>query len=107
MKKKEHNYKNCMFIGKGSPYKFHGPSSSSAIHLVDDIEMVSVVLTRRMFFFKRYMRTLKRYVQQKAHPKGCMAEGYILNEAFLFLCEFLGKDYEDGPRIWDEARAAI
>ena len=34
-----------------------------------------------------------------------MAEGYVLNEAFLFLCEFLGKVYEDGPRIWDEARA--
>ena len=34
-----------------------------------------------------------------------MAEGYVLNEAFFFLCEFLGKDYEDGPRIWDEARA--
>ena len=34
-----------------------------------------------------------------------MAEGYVLNQAFLFLCEFLGKDYEDGPRIWDEACA--
>ena len=35
-----------------------------------------------------------------------MAEGYVLNEAFFFLCEFLGKYYEDGPRIWDEARVA-
>jgi hypothetical protein len=55
-----------------------------------------------MFFFERYMKTLKRYIQQKAHLEGCMAEGYVLNEAFLFLCEFLGKDFEDGPWIWDE-----
>ena len=34
-----------------------------------------------------------------------MSEGYVLNESFFFLCEFLGKYYEDGPRIWDEACA--
>ena len=51
------------------------------------------------------MRTLKRYVRQKAHPEGCMAEGYVLNEAFLFLCEFLGKYFEYGPQIWDEEHA--
>ena len=33
-----------------------------------------------------------------------MVEGYVLNEAFFFLCEFLGKDFEDGPRFWDEER---
>ena len=76
------------------------------IHLVDDIELVGVVSTMWMFFFDRYMKTLKRYVQQKAHPEGCMAEGYVLNEAFFFLCEFLGKDFEDGPQIWDEERAS-
>jgi len=32
------------------------------IHLVDDIEMEGVVSTRWMFFFERYMRTLKIYV---------------------------------------------
>ena len=35
-----------------------------------------------------------------------MAEGYVLNEAFFFLCEFLGKDFEDGPQIWDEEQAS-
>jgi len=67
------------------------------IHLVDDIEMAGVVSTRWMLFFERYMRTLKRYVRQKARPEGCMVEGYVLNEAFFFLCEFLGKYYEDDP----------
>jgi hypothetical protein len=31
-----------------------------------------------------------------------MDEGYVLNEPFLFLCEFLGKDFEDGPDFQDE-----
>jgi hypothetical protein len=35
-----------------------------------------------------------------------MAEGCVLNESFYFLCEFLGKDFEDGPRFWDEERAS-
>jgi hypothetical protein len=34
-----------------------------------------------------------------------MVEGSILNEAFLFLCEFLGKDFKYGPLFWDEERA--
>ena len=34
-----------------------------------------------------------------------MVEGYVLDEAFFFLCEFLGKYFEDGPQIWDEEHA--
>ena len=82
------------------------PQVHLLIHLVDDIELAGVVSTRWMFFFERCMKTLKGCVWQKAHPKGCMAEGYVLNETFFFLCEFLGKDFEDGPRIWDEEWAS-
>ena len=35
-----------------------------------------------------------------------MVEGYVLNESFFFLCEFLGKDFEDGPHFWDEEWAS-
>lgn len=35
-----------------------------------------------------------------------MAEGYVLNETFLFLCEFLSKDFKDGSHFWDEERAS-
>ena len=76
------------------------------IHLVDDIKLAGLVSMRWMLFFERYMKTLKRYVQQKAHLEGCMVEGYVLYEAFFFLCEFLGKDFEDGQRIWNEERAS-
>jgi hypothetical protein len=76
------------------------------IHLVDNIELAGIVSTRWMFFFQIYMKTLKIYVQQNAHLEGCMVEGYALNEAFFFLCEFLGKDFEVGPCFWDEERAS-
>ena len=84
-------------LEKELPTSFMDLQVHLLIHLVDDIEMVGVVSTRWMFFFERYMRTLKIYVQQKAHPKGCMVEGYVLNEEFSFLCEFLGKYFENGP----------
>jgi hypothetical protein len=72
------------------------------IHLVDDIKLVGVVSTRWMLFFERYMKTLKRYFRQKEHQEACMDEAYVLNEAFFFLCEFPGKDFEDGPHFWNE-----
>jgi hypothetical protein len=58
-----------------------------------------------MFFFERYIKNIKRYARQNAHLEGCMAEGYVLNEAFFFLFEILGKDFEYGPHLWDEERA--
>jgi hypothetical protein len=35
-----------------------------------------------------------------------MDEGYALNEAFFFICEFLGKDFKYGAHFWDEERAS-
>ena len=52
------------------------------------------------------MKNLKRYVRQKEHPKDFMAKGYVLNESFFFLCEFLGKDFENGPCLRDEEQAS-
>jgi len=95
----------CVFE-KEFPTSFMDLQVHLLIHLVDDIEIAGIVSTRWMFFFERYMKTLKRYVRQKARPEGCMAEGYVLNEAFLFLCEFLGKEFVDGPQFWDEERAS-
>ena len=35
-----------------------------------------------------------------------MVEGYVLNEAFFFLCEFLGKEFVYDPQFWDEEHAS-
>ena len=53
------------------------------IHLLNGIELVGVVSTSWMFFFERYMKTIKIYVQKKEHIDGWMVEGYALNEAFF------------------------
>ena len=82
---------------KDLPTSFMDLQVHLLIHLVNDIELVGVISMRWMFFFERYMETIKRYVQQKAHPESCMAEGHVLNESFFFICEFLGKDFEVGP----------
>ena len=95
----------CVFE-KELPTSFMNLQVHLLIHLVDDIELAGVVSTRWMFYFERYMKTLKRYVWQLAHLEGYMAKGYVLNEAFFFLCELLGKDFEDGPWIWDEERTS-
>ena len=52
------------------------------------------------------MKTIKRYAQQKAHLEGCMVEGYVMNEAFFFLCEFLSKDVEYQSHFLDDEWAS-
>jgi hypothetical protein len=81
----------CVFE-KELPTRFMDLQVHLLIHLVDDIEFAGIVSMRWMFFFERYMKTIKIFVRQKAHLEGCMAEGYVLNEEFFFLCEFLSKD---------------
>jgi hypothetical protein len=97
--------KLCVFE-KELPTFFMDLQVHLLIHLVDDIELESIVSKRWMFFSYRYIKNLKVYVQKKAHPEGSMDEGYVLNEAYFFLCEFLGKDFEHGTHFWDEERAS-
>ena len=51
----------CVFE-KENPKSFMDLQVHLLINLVDDIELAGIVSTRWMFLFKRYMKTLKRYV---------------------------------------------
>jgi hypothetical protein len=42
-----------------------------------------------MYPVERYLRTLKGYVRNKAHPEGSIAEGYISEECLTFCARFL------------------
>ena len=42
-----------------------------------------------MYPVERYLRTLKGYVRNKAHPEGSIAEGYILEECMTFCSRFV------------------
>ena len=39
------------------------------VHLVEEVELVGPVSARLMYFLKRYMKTLKGFVKQKARPE--------------------------------------
>jgi len=75
--------------------------------LVDAIEFACIIWMIWMFFFERYMKNLKIYLKKRPHPEGCMVGRYELNKVFLFLCEFLSMNLEDGPHIWVEEQALV
>ena len=45
-----------------------------------------------MYLVERYLRTVKGYVRNKAHPEGSIAEGYIAEECLTFCSRFLDVD---------------
>nr|GEV87197.1 hypothetical protein [Tanacetum cinerariifolium] len=47
------------------------------------------VYMRWMYPFERYMKNIKTYVQNKARPEGCIAEGYITKKALTFYSLYL------------------
>ena len=55
------------------------------IHLVDEVELVGTVHTRWMFYLEIFIKVLKGYVKQKAHPDGSMAEGWLLHESTFYI----------------------
>src|SRR6266542_1098479 len=44
-------------------------------HIVDEIKIPAPLFLYQMYPFERYMAVLKRYVQNRANPEGCMIRG--------------------------------
>jgi hypothetical protein len=59
------------------------------VHLAEEARVGGLVCYRWMYLIERYLRTLKGYVRNKAHPEGLIAEGYILEECMTFCSRFL------------------
>ena len=59
------------------------------VHLAEETRLGGPVLYRWMYPIERYLRTLKGYVRNKAHPEGSIAEGYILEECMTFCSRFV------------------
>ncbi|XP_071741912.1 uncharacterized protein [Rutidosis leptorrhynchoides] len=51
------------------------------MHLPEEAIMGGPVYMRWMYPIERYMKKLKNYVRNKAKPEGCIAEGYVVDEA--------------------------
>nr|GEW19472.1 hypothetical protein [Tanacetum cinerariifolium] len=64
------------------------------IHLVIHLPLEALeggpIRPRWMFPFERFMKKLKGYVQNKAKPKGSIAEGYVAEEALTFSSHYFG-----------------
>ena len=71
------------------------------VHIVDEVALASIVHARWMFFLKRFMKTLKGFVRQRARPKASMAEGWLAQESMAHIAEFLGRNDPLGaPQAW-------
>ncbi|KAL4016619.1 hypothetical protein IC575_024271 [Cucumis melo] len=59
------------------------------VHLVREVKLCEPIYLRWMYPFERFMKVIKNAVRNRNRPKGCIAEGYILEEAVEFFSEFL------------------
>jgi hypothetical protein len=72
------------------------------VHLAEEAKLGRPVCYGWMYPVERYLRTVKGYVRNKAHPKGSIAEGYILEECLTFCSRFLDVDTKDNRVDRDE-----
>ena len=59
------------------------------LHLVDEVAICGVVHSRCMFFLERFLKTLKDFVRLRAQSEASMAEGWIVQEAFVYVSQYL------------------
>jgi hypothetical protein len=65
------------------------------IHLVDQILTLGPLYLHSMFSYERYLAVLKAYVRNRAHPEGCIMEGYTTEEVVECCADYV----KDGKRI--------
>lgn len=70
------------------------------VHLVDEVAIAGVVHARWMFYLERFLKTLKDFVRQRARPEGSMAEGWLVQESFVYISEYLSQVDPRMPRLW-------
>jgi len=58
------------------------------IHLPNEVRLGGPVQFRWMYPIEIYLYRLKSYVQNKAYPKGSIAEGYLIEEALTFCSRY-------------------
>jgi hypothetical protein len=59
------------------------------VHLVKEIAILGPVFLHNMFTFERFMGFLKKYVHNRASPKGSISKGYATKEVIEFCVDFI------------------
>jgi hypothetical protein len=65
------------------------------IYLVDQILTLAPLYLHNMFPYERFFTVLKAYVQNRAHPKGSIMEGYTIEEMVECCADYV----KDGKQI--------
>ncbi|CAN6692873.1 unnamed protein product [Malus baccata var. baccata] len=64
-----------------------------SVHLADEAAIAGLVPYRWIYPIERFLQTLKRYVRNKGHPEGSIAEAYLVDECLSF-CSMYLRDVE-------------
>ncbi len=74
------------------------------IHMVEELELCGLVHTHWMYPVAHYLKTLKRFVRNRARLEGNVVEGYVLQEALRFCTNYLQNFTATSRRVWDEIK---
>lgn len=59
------------------------------IHLPREVELAGPAQFYWMYPIERTLKKYKKYVRNRAHPEGCIAEGYVVDECSNFCSMYL------------------
>lgn len=59
-------------------------------------------LSRWMYPFERYFKSVKGFVRNLAKPEGSIAQGYQVEQALGFITEYMSEYNVTTRRIWDD-----
>jgi hypothetical protein len=59
------------------------------IHLVDQILTLGRLYLHSMFPYEQFLAVLKAYVRNRAHPEGCIMEGYTTEEVVECCADYI------------------
>jgi len=71
------------------PPSFFTVMTHLLVHLVKEITILGPVFLHNMFPFERFLSVLKKYVNNRARPEGCIAKGYGTEEVIEFCVDFI------------------
>ena len=81
------------------PTSFFNAQEHYIVHLLHEIEMCGLVQTRTMFPIERYLKVLKKTVNQKPRHEGSMLQECLLFKSTFYLTELCKELNIEGPNM--------
>ena len=72
------------------------------IHLVRQVKFCGPIANAWCYPVERHLNVLKKYIRNRAHPEGAIANAYLYDEALGFCTEYLKLYPFTRRRIWDD-----